>query len=90
MNCIPLSDETKTKMEVPKGRPDLPKSLVKYRTIKLKCSNNIKLLEQEKEEEEEKENEKGLSVAENEPVNAKEPDLEMQTIKENFARYLKK
>ena len=92
MKCVPLSDEVKIKEERPKGRPDLPQSKVKYRTIRLKCSDNIKLLETEEEEKEVEENEVDelLANSEPEPNEDKEIDSEMEVIKEAFSRYLKK
>ena len=92
MKCVPLSDEVKVKEERPKGRPDLPQSKVKYRTIRLKCSDNIKLLETDEEEKEVEENEVDelLANSELEPSEDKEVDSEMEVIKETFSRYLKK
>ena len=92
MKCVPLSDEVKVKEERPKGRPDLPQSKVKYRTIRLKCSDNIKLLETDEEEKELEENEVDelLANSEPEPNEDKEVDSEMEVIRETFSRYLKK
>lgn len=92
MKCVPISDENKEKMERPKGRPDLPQSKVRYRTIRMKCSDNVKLLETEEEEKEVEESEVDelLANSEPEPNEDKEIDTEMEVIKETFSRYLKK
>lgn len=92
MKCIPLSDEVKEKMERPKGRPDLPQSKVKYRTIRIKCSDNMKLLETEEEgkEVEESEVDELLTNSETDRNDNKETDTEMEVIRETFLRYLKK
>lgn len=92
MKCVPVSDKTETKEEYPKGRPDLPKGIVKYRTMKIKCSDSRDLLEAEDERKEVDEDDVDQLFNNNEAGGDEEEETtnEMDLIRETFSRFMPK